>query len=112
MPQTASESAGTAAAEARQHYELGLALCGRGDRRAALASFERAIALQHDHVPALFHAGEMHAELGEVEEACDCFNLALAFDPRSSASRIALAGLLLEHQGMEAAVELLSDALQ
>src|SRR5262245_2724978 len=113
MPQTASESAGPpAAAEARHHYEQGLALRGQGEKRAALANFERALALQHDHVPALFYAGELHVELGEVDDARDCFNLALAFDPRSSASRIALAALLAEHQGVDPAVALLSEAVQ
>jgi tetratricopeptide (TPR) repeat protein len=98
--------------EAAHHHELGLALLRQGEKRAALASFRRALDLQHDHVPALFHAGQLHAELGEVEDARDCYSLALAFDPLSSASRIALAGLLAQHGGVDAAVTLLAEAVK
>lgn len=94
------------------HHDLGLALRGLGEKRAALAALERAIALQHDHVPALFHAGQLHAELGEIEDARDCFSLALAFDPLSSAARIELAQVLAEHRGIDAAIELLREAIR
>lgn len=97
---------------AGSHHDLGLALRELGDKPAALAAFQRAIALQHDHVPALFHAGQLHAELGENEDARDCFGLALAFDPLSSAARIEHARLLAQSDGFEAAIELLREAVR
>ncbi len=94
------------------HHDLGLALRELGEKRAALTAYQRAVTLQHDHVPAIFHAGQLHGELGEVEDARDCFSLALAFDPLSSAARIELARLLAESHGVDAATELLREAVR
>jgi tetratricopeptide (TPR) repeat protein len=93
------------------HHDLGLALRAAGDLHGALSAFEKAIALRHDYVPALYRAGELLAELGREEEARDCLSLALAFDPGSSASRLALCRLLAQREGLEAAIRLLREAV-
>ena len=93
-------------------HDLGVALDRAGNKREALAAFAAAVALRHDYVSAIFHSGQLHAELGEREDARDRFSLALAFDPRSSAARIALSRLLAESEGLEAAIALLRDAIE
>jgi tetratricopeptide (TPR) repeat protein len=106
-----ARAAELAPGRAEFRFDLGLALERSGDRSGALSELQSAAALQHDHVPALFHAGRLHSVLGEAEEARDCYSLALAFDPRSSAARIELAKLYESGGDPEAAVRVLEEAV-
>ena len=99
------------AGEAEFHHELGVVQGRLGEKRAALAAFERALAIRHDHVPAAYHAGLTHAELGELEDAKDCYSLALEFDPLSSAARTNLARLFMDQRQPRAALDLLREAV-
>ncbi len=97
--------------QAEFFHDLGIAFRGLGEKRQALAAFERTLAIGHGHVSAAYHAGLTHAELGELADAKDCYSLALAFDPCSSAARIELAGLLMDQDMPQAALDLLREAL-
>lgn len=58
----------------------------RGDRKAAVESFERLLAEDPDYVPALNYLGYMWAEKGEnLEEAHDLIRRAVANDPDNGA---------------------------
>jgi tetratricopeptide (TPR) repeat protein len=96
---------------AEAHFGLGAARAALGDVSAALQSVLRAVEIKHDYAEALFFAGRLHDQLGQQQEAIDCFQLALVFDPRSSASRLALARRWADSRGPEAAILLLQEAV-
>ena len=78
---------------AEAHHCIGLALRALGKPDEALVSFQRAIELEHDHVPALTQQGLTCLELGRHEDGADCLNLALAFDPMCVSAHLGLAWL-------------------
>jgi len=100
------------AGQAEFHHELGMAWRGLGEKREALAAFQRALAVRHDHVSAAYHTGLTHAELGELEDAKDCYSLAVEFDPLSSAARTSLACLFMDQHQPQAALDLLREAVK
>jgi tetratricopeptide (TPR) repeat protein len=69
--------------DARLHDLIGSALRAIGDREAALASFDRALALQSDFAVAHGNRGNVLAELGRLDEAMAAFDRAVALDPNS-----------------------------
>ncbi len=97
--------------QAEFFHDLGIAFRGLGEKRQALAAFERALAIGHGDVSAAYHAGLTHAELGEIADAKDCDSLALAFDPLSSAARTDLARLFMDQDNSQAALDLLREAV-
>jgi tetratricopeptide (TPR) repeat protein len=97
---------------AEAHHSTGLALRALGRREEALASFQRAIELEHDHVPALTHQGLTCLELGRCEDAADCLNLALAFDPSCVSAHLGLATFHASEERPAAAIEHLERAAE
>jgi tetratricopeptide (TPR) repeat protein len=82
----------------------------RGEPQEALVHFRAATARAHDLVAG--HVGEAraHLVLGQIEEASDCLELALAFDPQSVDARLELGRLHLQADTPERAIPLLEDA--
>ncbi len=64
-----------------------------GQFEAAEARLREAIKLQHDVAEAHFRLGQIHESRGEHEDAADCYELAVHFDPRAAPAHYALAGL-------------------
>lgn len=88
----------------------GMLALDRGEPQAALVHFRAAIARAHDLVAG--HVGEAraHLALGNLEEASDCLELALAFDPQSADARLELGRLHLQAEAPESAIPVLEDA--
>ena len=102
----------------RSHQLLGIALESKGRPEEALASLEKALALQtdsaetHNHlagilwwqgkipdsVDGLFYRGIVHHENGQLAEAVRCFSEAARRDPNGVLRHVNLA-LVLEDQG-------------
>lgn len=61
----------------------------------AKLAYERAIELQADHAPALTNLGTIHAYLGEMDAARDCYDAAIQSDPELFEPRCNLAELAL-----------------
>ena len=64
-----------------------MALVARGQARAALAHFRRAVELQPDFVPARNNLGILLARGGRLDEAIEQFRIALEIDPASAEVR-------------------------
>jgi hypothetical protein len=67
-----AQAAAAGRAEARQHFQAGVAHAERGALSAALAEFEAAFAAQ-PHFSVLYNIGQAHAALGHPVEAVSTF---------------------------------------
>lgn len=65
------------------NYGLAMEYSGRGDTEAALAQFDRVIALDADHVAARFQKGQLLAREGELEAARVALNDGIAIARRT-----------------------------
>ena len=66
------------------------------DYTRAAECCDRAIATRHDCAEAHLLRGEIHAAMGESEDALDCYQLAVHFSPQRAPVQTALAEALLE----------------
>lgn len=93
-------------------YNEGVSLSMSGDHEAALRAFDKVLAVDPKHSPALTGKGSSLAELGRTEEALRCFQRAIEVDPGSADSHRDAALCQLELGEPEAASELLQRAMQ
>jgi tetratricopeptide (TPR) repeat protein len=91
---------------------LGNALAKNGDPRAAVASFEAALALDPGSANAHGNLGVVRGMLGEPEQAISSYERALALDPEHSASHYNLGSLLLRRGELERGAKHLERALE
>ena len=75
---TADEGGGAAIERARAWYAAGCVETSRGEYAAAVASFQRALAIAPDWPEAQHNLGRALFELGRVDDAAACFELAAA----------------------------------
>ena len=67
--------------EADAHFHLAEALFRCKHTRAALERYHAAVECDHDYIEAWTQLGCLHAELGELEQALDAFEVALQVHP-------------------------------
>jgi predicted AlkP superfamily pyrophosphatase or phosphodiesterase/tetratricopeptide (TPR) repeat protein len=89
---------------AEAHYLQGLADEGRGDGRAALAAYERAIALDPTQVYSLNNAAGLLAESGDRAAAARYYAKAASLDPKHLESRFNLGLIAIEERRYKDAV--------
>jgi tetratricopeptide (TPR) repeat protein len=77
----------------------------------ALASFDKALALDPDHFEALANRGNLLLDLDRAEEALVCFVRVLALEPRHVPARVNRGNALLALGEVEAAIREYDDAL-
>jgi tetratricopeptide (TPR) repeat protein len=75
---------------AQQFNERGLAQMDNGRFDEAVASFARAIELQHDFADAHHNLGRAYLAMGHAEDAVDCFYLATHFAPTMAMAHLNL----------------------
>lgn len=75
------------------HLELGRVLYERNDVNGAIAETEKVLALNPNHVDALYNLGAIYANLGNRERARSFWSKAVAADPAAESSRKARDGL-------------------
>lgn len=91
---TASAVAGEASdARALAACREAVALLERRQFDAAEALLREAVDLKHDLAEAHFRLGKIHEQRGELEDAADCHELAVHFEPGHVRAHFALAGL-------------------
>ena len=95
----------------RWPYYLGHLYKTQGAFAKAVASFEKALALQTDDVPTMISLGEVHLEQGQPEVAEALFTRALSLEPSSIWARVGLGRAALTRQDYIQAVDHLEEAL-
>ncbi len=80
------------------YNNLALALKDDGQLEAALAAFDRALALAPDYANGHFNRGNLLADAGRYEEAIDSYRRALALDPGDAGAHCRL-GVACGHLG-------------
>jgi serine protease Do len=80
---TRTPSPATTSSPARQEYKRGLTLFERSDFNAALAAFDRAIALKPNYAIAHFQRGNTLYELARATDAIGAYDRAIQYDPRN-----------------------------
>lgn len=113
----AAEAQANAALAARPdfsqaHAQRARALRTRGERQAALAAFQQVTALSPDDGQAWAEQGDEHLAARELEEARDCYELALAHAPDCVSARAGLARMLREAGTAGAALSHIQHALR
>jgi Flp pilus assembly protein TadD len=93
------------------HCALGSALQAARRFKEAVASFQRAADLAPDCVDALVGQGECSLELGDCEDARDCFEIALAHAPGSGRALCGLGRLLRASGDVKGSIRNLQEAL-
>src|SRR6267143_7158278 len=83
-----------------------------GDRKAALADYERAVHLKSDNVPALYQYGLALLEDGQVPEAMATFDRLLRVSPQSPQGYYGRARVLAAQGDGKRAGEALSEAVR
>ncbi len=83
-----------------------------GDHEAAIRAFDKVLAVDPKHVPALTAKGASLATLGRHEEALRCFERAIEEDPSEAEAHREAAFCQLELGEPEAAAQLLQRAVQ
>ncbi len=78
------------------HFNLGNALRELARRDEAVASYQRAVALEPERFAAWFNLAHLHAEAQRPAEAAAAFRRALALAPGDPACRLGLAAALIE----------------
>ncbi|MCW5603615.1 MAG: tetratricopeptide repeat protein, partial [Burkholderiales bacterium] len=92
------------------HHGAGLVRLAIGDTPAALRSLRRAVELRHDYVDALVDQALAHLATRATEDAADCLNLALAFEPGHARARVMLSSLLIDAGELDAAEDVIGAA--
>jgi tetratricopeptide (TPR) repeat protein len=92
--------------EVRWPYLRGV-LLSIGDQQAAIAAFERALALQPNLAAAHYQLGKLFLAGARLEEAQRSFSRALELEPRAVAAQIGLANVALAQSDAKRALELL-----
>ncbi len=70
------------------HYNLGLLLQQRNERRKALRQFKKVIDLEPDHAWAHFQIGAIHEAAGDERSAVHFYGEAFALDPSLASSHV------------------------
>jgi tetratricopeptide (TPR) repeat protein len=78
---------------AREALRQAVGLLQAGRLEAAETLLREALDLVHDLAEAHFRMGELHERRGELDDAADCHELAVHFDPRHIPAHYALAAL-------------------
>jgi tetratricopeptide (TPR) repeat protein len=86
------------------HYNLGIALYGKGQMDEAIASYRKAIALDRQYAWAHNNLGIALSEKGKVDEAITCFHKAIALDPKLAKAHLNLGGALYGKGQVEEAI--------
>ncbi|WP_309740982.1 tetratricopeptide repeat protein [Chamaesiphon sp. OTE_20_metabat_361] len=73
-------------ASASRQYQQGLAALEAGDTATAIASFDRAIALDPQYFPAYIERGNVKDSLGDFSGAAADYTIAISLDSRSAAA--------------------------
>jgi superkiller protein 3 len=76
------------------HYNLGLALAGKGQVDEAIACYKKAIELDPKDTSAHINLGLALYDKGRLDEAIACFNKAIALDPKYALAYNNLADIL------------------
>lgn len=95
---------------ATHYYSAVLAFLG-GDAQAALASAQRAIAVDASYAAAYDMAGAAHTKLGQADLAAQAFQTSLRFDPHDSTAYTNLGLLALAAGNRAAATNYFAEAL-
>lgn len=93
-------------------FNEGVSLSMSGQHDAAIRAFDKVLAVDPKHSPALTGKGSALLELGRPEEALRCFTSAIKVDPASADAHREAALCQLELGEPEAASELLQRAMQ
>lgn len=88
-----SPRTGSGRERAQEALRQAMALLQAGQLEGAEKLLGEALDRAHDLAEAHFQMGELHGRRGEVEDAADCYELAVHFDPGHIAAHYALAGL-------------------
>jgi Flp pilus assembly protein TadD len=94
------------------HNNLGILLAERGDARAAIESFERAIRIKPDHAGAHANLGYLLAREGRIGPAIDHLSRAVALSPDDFRARVHLGDALRESNRAKEAEEEYRHALR
>ncbi|MBZ4416421.1 tetratricopeptide repeat protein [Myxococcus sp. RHSTA-1-4] len=93
-------------------FNEGVKLSMSGMHEAAILAFDKVLAVDPKHVPALTAKGSSLAELGRTEEALRCFERAIEVDPTAADPHRDAAFCQLEQGEPEAAAQLMQRAVQ
>ncbi|WP_163999324.1 tetratricopeptide repeat protein [Pyxidicoccus caerfyrddinensis] len=93
-------------------FNEGVKLSMTGNLEAAILAFDKVLAVDPKHVPALTARGSALAELGRTQEALACFERALEVDPNAADPHRDAAFCQLELGEPEAAAQLMQRAVQ
>jgi tetratricopeptide (TPR) repeat protein len=93
-------------------FNEGVHLSMSGKHEAALLAFDKVLAVDPKHAPALTARGSALAVLGRTREALHCFERAIDVDPRSADPHRDAALCQLELGEPEAAAQLMERAVQ
>jgi len=94
------------------YNNLGVALLDMGRRDEAVADFERAVEIRHDHVEAHYNLGNALLQMGRVDDAIAHFQKALEFDPGFEKAHNNLGNALLQEGRVDEAVAHFNRALE
>ncbi|MGA8438242.1 MAG: tetratricopeptide repeat protein [Candidatus Sulfotelmatobacter sp.] len=94
------------------HYNLALALLGKGDRARAVAELQTAIQQKPDAVSSHFALGSVFEDEKKLGNAEDQFRLALKIDPHFAPGVIRLSEVLITEGKPQAAVACLEEAVK
>jgi tetratricopeptide (TPR) repeat protein len=93
-------------------FNEGVKLSMSGNHEAALLNFDKVLAVDPKHAPALTSKGSSLVELGRVKEALSCFERAMEVDPSAADPHRDAALCQLELGEPEAAALLMQRAVQ
>jgi tetratricopeptide (TPR) repeat protein len=96
----------------RTHLHLGGALEQSGQVQAALASYDRALALAPDAIEVHYNRGRVLIMLGQADAALEAYGRCLELDPNYLPAQINLAALYQDLRQLTAAEDLLRSALR
>jgi tetratricopeptide (TPR) repeat protein len=92
-------------------YILGMAQSQQGKNEEAIASYNKALALQPDFIEALVNLGNLYNMAGELDKAINCYEKALALQPGNPALLSITGTTYVELDKPEQAIPLLQQAL-
>ena len=105
------ELAGKYPSEKNAHYELGRYYGGRGLEAQALASYERALALDPDFGPALNSVAFAHAGMGDLSKALQYLEHYAALNPNDPNPRDSIAEILVRMGKLEESIAAYKEVL-
>ena len=98
--------------KAVKEYTRGNAKMSRGDLKAAIAAFEKAVALAPEMYPALGNLGNAYLKSGRLPDAESAFQRALKANPGSAESYVNLGHVYFEMHKYKEAAEALSRGVE